>query len=375
LEQRGGMSDPAAPPPTAPPIVSVVIPAYNGAALIGETLASLGEQTLTAWEALVVDDCSSDDTRELVRNWPDRRVRLIENAVNVGPVNTRNRGFAEARGRYLAGLDQDDLCRPERLARQVAYLEAHPDVVLVGAQTEQLVGRRVLPMDYAPHTTPDLIAWLSWIENPLAWSTVMVRADVARRLDPFTRPEILYAEDFDLYHRIVAFGRIARLDEPLLIYRQHEGGVSKRFTTLMRLSATRVLAEVHTPLLGEEADEVARLLVVHNMGGAPIPDGATLRRLGEAITRLQNAFVERVEPDAQSLKLIRWETARRWRQLARAALRGGKVTLGDVVASRPPHLGLGYAGVDDLLRWRAIGMARRFYRGGHGRQQDTPLQP
>jgi len=188
LEQRGGMSDPAAPPPTAPPIVSVVIPAYNGAALIGETLASLGEQTLTAWEALVVDDCSSDDTRELVRNWPDRRVRLIENAVNVGPVNTRNRGFAEARGRYLAGLDQDDLCRPERLARQVAYLEAHPDVVLVGAQTEQLVGRRVLPMDYAPHTTPDLIAWLSWIENPLAWSTVMVRADVARRLDPFTRP-------------------------------------------------------------------------------------------------------------------------------------------------------------------------------------------
>ena len=90
--------------PVAAPIVSVVIPAYNGASLIGETLASLGEQTLTAWEALVVDDCSSDDTRDLVRNWPDPRVRLIENAVNGGPVNTRNRGFAEARGRYLAAF-------------------------------------------------------------------------------------------------------------------------------------------------------------------------------------------------------------------------------------------------------------------------------
>ncbi|GAA3260620.1 hypothetical protein GCM10020258_23230 [Sphingomonas yabuuchiae] len=89
--------------PVADPVVSVVIPAYNGAALIGETLASLGEQTLTAWEALVIDDCSSDDTRELVRNWPDPRVRLIENAVNGGPVTTRNRGFAEARGAIWRG--------------------------------------------------------------------------------------------------------------------------------------------------------------------------------------------------------------------------------------------------------------------------------
>ncbi len=194
-------------------------------------------------------------------------------------------------------------------------------------------------MNYAPHTTPDLIAWLSWIENPLAWSTVMVRADAARRLDPFTRPEILYAEDFDLYHRIVAFGRIARLDEPLVIYRQHDGGVSKRFTTMMRASAARVLAEAHAPLLGDDAGEVARLLAEHNMGGVPIPDGATLRRLGQAIARLQGAFVERHGPDVQSLKLIRWETARRWRQLARVALRSGRVTLGDVLASRPPHLG------------------------------------
>ncbi|GAA3260636.1 hypothetical protein GCM10020258_23250 [Sphingomonas yabuuchiae] len=102
----------------------------------------------------------------------------------------------------------------------------------------------------------------------------------------------------------------------------------------------------------------------------PVPDGATLRRLGQTIAQLQSAFVERFAPDAQSLTLIRWETARRWRQVARAALRGGQVTLGDVLASRPPHLGLGYAGVDDLLRWRAIGMARHLYRKGHAHDRD-----
>ncbi|MGR6329310.1 glycosyltransferase family 2 protein [Sphingomonas sp. XXL09] len=345
---------------TAPPIVSVVIPGYNGAALIGETLDSLTRQTLTAWEALVVDDCSADDTRALVRNWPDPRVRLIENEVNSGPVHTRNRGFAEARGRYWAGLDQDDLCRPERLAKQVAYLDAHADVALLGTQAEQLLDSRVRPMAYAPHTTPALIHWLSWIENPLVWSTVMVRAEAARRLVPFTRPEILYAEDFDLYHRMARIGRIARLDEPLLVYRQHAGGASKRFTETMRASATRVLAEAHGDVFGDAAEAIARLLVVHNMGGEPVTDRATLRRLGEAMTRLQSEFCARHAPDRESRKLIRWETARRWGAVGRAALRSGSLSLRDLVATRPAHLGLGYAGLDVLLMSGGIGAARRF---------------
>lgn len=349
--------------PIVSPIVSVVIPGYNGAPFIGETLESLAAQTLTAWEAIVVDDCSADDTRDLVRAWPDARVRLIENAVNGGPVRTRNRGVAEARGRFIAGLDQDDLCLPDRLARQVAYLDAHPDVVLVGAQADQLRDGKVSAMHYAPHTTPALVTWLSWIENPLVWSTVMVRADAARALDPFTRPDILFAEDFDLYHRIQPLGRIARIDAPLLHYRQHAGGASKRFTDTMRASAMRVLAERHAALLGEtEAAELARLLVLHNMGGVPVPDRATLLRLGHGIATLQAAFLAEARPDRESAKLIRWETARRWARIGRAALRSGAVGLGDVLAARPPHLGLGYAGLETLLWCRAVGAVRQIQR-------------
>ncbi|MGP7794716.1 glycosyltransferase family 2 protein [Sphingomonas sp. CLY1604] len=345
---------------SAAPTVSVVIPGYNGAGFIGETLRSLERQTLADWEAIVVDDCSADDTRAIVRGWSDPRVRLIENAENGGPVRTRNRAVAAARGRYIAGLDQDDLCLPDRLARQVAYLDAHPGVVLVGGQANQLHGRKVSAMHYAPHTTPDLIVWLSWIENPLVWSTVMVRADAALRLDPFTRPDILYAEDFDLYHRIRPLGRIARIDTPLLLYRQHAGGASKRFTDTMRASAMRVLAERHAPLLGKAgAADLATLLVLHNMGGLPVPDRATLVRLGEGIAALQTAFLQQERPDAESRKLIRWETARRWARIGRAGLRSGSVGLSDVLAARPPHLGLGYAGLETLLWSGAVGAVRR----------------
>ena len=346
------------------PAVSVVIPSHNGMAFLGETLLALERQTFADWEAIVVDDGSTDGTGALVRGWHDLRVRLIVRAENGGPVLARNAGVAAARGRYIAALDQDDLCLPERLARQVAYLDRHPDVVLLGTQARQLRDGKVSDLPYPAHTTPDLIAWLSWIENPLVWSTVMIRGEAARALEPFSRPALVYAEDFDLYHRIAAFGRIARLDEPLLLYRQHVGGVSKRFAAAMGASATRVLTERHAGALGvDAAAELATLLVRHHMAGMPVPDRATLRRLGTGIAALQAVFLERERPDAESRKLIRWETARRWARIGRAGLRSGSVELSDVLAARPPHLGLGYAGIETLLWSATIGAIRRWQAG------------
>lgn len=341
------------------PVVTIVMAAYNGAALLPPTLAGVSAQHFGDFELLVVDDCSTDHTRDVVRAWPDPRVRLIALTENGGPVNARNRAVAEARGRYVAGLDHDDICRPERLARQVAYLEAHPDVVLVGANADNLYGTTIRPPTYAPVTTPALVTWLSWIENPLVWSSVMMRGTAARALTPFSRPELLYAEDFDLYHRIQHHGRLARIDDVLLSYRQHAGGLSKRYVGTMHQSATRALAEAHAPILGDRAADVAALLVRHNMGRLPVPDRATLVALGAAIATLQTAFLEMHACDAADRRLIRWETALRWARIGRAALRTGNVTLRDVLAVRPDHLGLGYAGIDALLWSALVGGVRR----------------
>ena len=344
--------------------VSVLIPAYNGAGLIEETLASLSAQTLTDWEAIVVDDCSQDSTRAVVAAWPDPRVRLVLNEANSGPVRTRNRALAEARGRYIAALDQDDLCLPDRFARQVAHLDAHPEMALLGTAVQILCDGVVSPSGYPPVTTPALIAWLTQIENPLVWSSVMIRGEAARALNPFTRPDILYAEDFDLYARIQPHGLVARLDEPLLLYRQHPGGASKRFTATMRASAARVLAETHAALFGDRAEVVAHILVHHVMGGEPVPDRATLAQLGEAIGAIQARFLAERPVAADDLTLIRWETAQRWGRIGRAALRAGTLGLADVLAVRPAHLGLGYAGLHDLIVAGAIGGARRSRRTG-----------
>ncbi|MBX9814511.1 MAG: glycosyl transferase family 2 [Proteobacteria bacterium SG_bin5] len=342
------------------PAVSVIIAAYNGAALIGATIESLKAQSLADFEAVIVDDRSTDSTRDVLRAIDDPRFRVIEAETNQGPVYTRNLALAHARGRYIAALDQDDLCAPDRLAAQLAYLEANPRVVLVAAAADVLEDGALSPSPLPAVTTPALVEWMLCVCNPLVWSSVMIRGDVARRLDPFTRPEILYAEDFDLYHRLSAHGRIARLDTPLLHYRRHAGGASQRYTDTMQASATRVLAERHAALLGQAAAAGAGLLVRHVMLGAPVPDRATLARLGDLLATLQAAFLAQAAPSAEDRALIRWQTARLWAQIGRSGLRAGRLRLADVLAVRPDHLGLGYAGLDALVHARLVGAARRW---------------
>ncbi|MBN8817033.1 MAG: glycosyltransferase [Sphingomonas sp.] len=343
------------------PAVSVVMAAYNGAGLIGDTLDSLWAQTFTDFQVIAVDDCSTDDTLEILRACPDPRLKIIPAEQNGGPVRSRNRAFAEARGRYVAGLDQDDICLPERFARQVAHLDANPDVVLLGTAAAVLEDGTVTSSIKSPVTTPQLIEWLLHIENPLVWSTVMLRRDAVPPGD-FTRPDFLYAEDFDLYHRMARIGRIARIDEPLLLYRKHGGGASQRYVDTMQANAARVLAESYASLGAIDPSDDAALIVRHLMHGTPVPDRATLERLGELIGRLQDQFLSNRAVDQDSLTMIRWESALRWGRVVRTALKAGTIGLSAAMAIRPDHLGLGYSSLDELLASRLVGGARSVTR-------------
>ncbi|MES2336698.1 MAG: glycosyltransferase [Pseudomonadota bacterium] len=343
---------------SAAPTVSVVMAAYNGAHLIEETLASLAAQTFGDFEVLVVDDCSTDATRDVVRGWSDPRVRLIAAPVNGGPVRARNLAFAQARGRYIAGLDQDDICLPTRFARQVAYLDSHPQVTMVAAAARVFEGDTERASPHAPISTPALIGWLLHVMNPLVWSTAMIRGDVARTFDPFTDPDCLYAEDFDLYHRLLRHGPVARIDEPLLRYRDHPGGCSQRYRDTMLVNAAGVLARAWTPRLGEDAPAVAEMLARHVVAGDAVPDRATLDRLGTTIALLQAMYLGEMDPDPESRRLIKWETARLWWRIVRHAMRSGEIGMRDALAVRPDHLGLGHAGINDLLMSGLVGGAR-----------------
>lgn len=106
-------------------LVSIIMPTYNCGRFIKESIDSVLAQTYDNWELLIVDDCSTDDTEAIVRGYKDKRIHYMCNEQNIGAALTRNRALREAKGRYIAFLDADDLWLPEKLEKQVAFMGQH----------------------------------------------------------------------------------------------------------------------------------------------------------------------------------------------------------------------------------------------------------
>lgn len=104
-------------------LVSIIMPTYNCGRYIRESIGSVLAQTYTSWELIIVDDLSTDDTDDIVRSYEDKRIRYMRNESNMGAAMTRNRALREARGRYIAFLDADDMWSPEKLEKQIAFMQ------------------------------------------------------------------------------------------------------------------------------------------------------------------------------------------------------------------------------------------------------------
>ena len=104
-------------------LVSIIMPAYNCGRFIKESIDSVLAQTYTNWELLIVDDCSTDNTKAIVSTYDDKRIRYMRNPQNMGAALTRNKALREAKGRYIAFLDADDMWLPEKLERQIAFMQ------------------------------------------------------------------------------------------------------------------------------------------------------------------------------------------------------------------------------------------------------------
>jgi glycosyltransferase involved in cell wall biosynthesis len=198
--------------------VSVVMTAHNEAPLIGEAVASILAQTFTDFELIVVDDGSTDGTADVVERFGDPRVRVVRQA-NTGQPRAMNRGIREARGDLVARHDADDLSLPERFGRQVAFLDAHPDVALVG--TGALL-RNAAGRDRVFHAVPSsqgVRRALAW-GNPIVHTSVMMRRAAVEQAGAYADMQF---EDYDLWIRMAAAFPLANIAAPLVVRRVRAG--------------------------------------------------------------------------------------------------------------------------------------------------------
>ena len=198
------------------PCVSVLLPVYNVEDYIGETLCSLLNQSFQDFEIVVVDDCSTDQTVERVRALADPRIRLIINPDNLGRAGSDNLGMELVRGKYVAKMDGDDVCRPERLAKQVAFLETHAKVDVVGCWVQCFgAGRMLFEYPTHPVDTRAMMLFNMTIGNP----AVMLRTSLWREKKMHYDEDLRQTEDYDFFSRYLPQLTIANLPEVLVDYR------------------------------------------------------------------------------------------------------------------------------------------------------------
>ena len=205
------------------PRIAVVLPVFNGEKFITEAVASVLAQTFVDFELFVIDDGSTDRSVEALSGFSDPRLRVLRFPANRGLVAALNHGIRESRSELIARMDADDVCLPRRFERQVAFLDAHPEVEVCGTWTEQFGNDRGT---FAPPEEPARVRARLFFGSAMDHPTIMIRRAFLERNALAYDDEFKHVEDYDFFLRASEKGSLANLPEVLLRARAHAGEVS-----------------------------------------------------------------------------------------------------------------------------------------------------
>lgn len=205
---------------SAPPPVTVLMSVYNGIEYLDEAIESIVNQTFSEFEFLIIDDASTDGSRERLEDWADRdeRIRLLFHEENHGLGYSLNEGVRKARGTWIARMDDDDISMPDRLERQMAYVSRCPKVDILGGWALECDADGEVQRTREFPTDHEDIVRLVWT-CPIQHTTVLFKREAIQRAGSYN-PNLRRRQDYDLWFRCVDAGlRFRNLAKPLIYYR------------------------------------------------------------------------------------------------------------------------------------------------------------
>ncbi len=271
------------------PLVSVVMPVYNCEKYLNEAIDSVLAQSYTNIELVIVNDGSTDSSKEIILSYTDPRIRFFENESNSGIVYTRNKGLEYAAGDYVATLDSDDIAMPERIEKQVDFLEKNQDYVMCGTfyDTIDSHGKFLKKINF-PTSNRDIVTFLI-LGNCFCNSTIMARTPLAKELKYTPGYDIV--EDYELWYRMSARSKIANLPFYGTLYRVHANSISvakmnDMFARVKKINS-RILADLGFEFSAQEL-EIHSCLLNRNIDF--FRDDARFMELGSWIGKLGAKF-------------------------------------------------------------------------------------
>ena len=206
------------------PLVSVLMPVYNGGLFLSAAIDSILSQTYRNFELVIIDDASGDNTWEIIQSYQKKLPQVIRSyrlTKNIGAFAAVNSIISEVRSKYFALMDSDDISDPERLAKQVSYLEEHPEVIVLGTQTRiidengNIIGNKYLPINHRQIYRDFALI------HPMVHPSCLIRASLLPDNNKLYEDRFGVNSDYFTFFKLLNYGKFSNLEEPLFNYRIH----------------------------------------------------------------------------------------------------------------------------------------------------------
>lgn len=227
-----------------PPKVSIITTTYNGEKYLDKFISSILSQTFDNFEFIIVDDGSTDRTLHMLQQVEDPRIRIIKQN-NQGQVNALITGIEHAQGELIARIDQDDYSLPERLMRQVKFMDAHPNTTLCSSRFQELYNGNLTPQKVQFAQTDTEIKKIISYFNPFAHSAVMFRRKSYLQIGGYNK-NFLIAMDYDLFIRLMEIGEAHNIDKVLTVVRMHDESFSTKKSRVKTLESLKIRWRAYT---------------------------------------------------------------------------------------------------------------------------------
>jgi len=205
------------------PLVSVLMPVYNSNRYVREAIASVLNQSYTNYEFLIIDDCSTDDSISVIKNFSDERIKFYQNEENLGYIKSLNFLLGKCKGEYIVRHDNDDFSSKDRILKQVSFLQLNTEYLICGSNC-RVFGKKQA-VSFLPQTDGECRVYMIF-NSPFYHPSVCFSRKVFSQYKLFYNSELMPAEDYDMWMKISKFGKMANLPSIEFNLRTHDNNTS-----------------------------------------------------------------------------------------------------------------------------------------------------
>jgi len=283
------------------PEISVIMSVYNGETYLEEAIRSVINQTFKNWELVVINDCSTDSTAEILERLAseDERIKVHTNEVNLRLPTSLNKAISLSTGKYIARMDADDICIPDRFEKQYKFMEEHKDIALSSCRFMTVKNGVYASGGAGGRCDNAAIKAMLLVANPILHPGVIAKAEVMKKFNYDTT--LTCTEDLELWTRMVMGNqKMAILPECLLIYRLHDKQITSTTLERQHTEVLKIQQKYYGTLLSEMDEEMGKFYI----SGVYFKEDADIHKFFEYAKWLKKIMNKNFDEDAINYALF-----------------------------------------------------------------------